>query len=61
MENAFKRKQQICGIGQRLYNKGFAAANDGNITYRLHVWIRRSVNNQLMPAFTLIEETQVVI
>ena len=36
MENAFKRKQQICDIGQRIYNKGFAAANDGNITYRLN-------------------------
>ena len=35
MENAFKRKQQICEIGQRVYNKGFAAANDGNISYRL--------------------------
>jgi len=31
----FKLKEQICEIGRRLYNKGFAAANDGNITYRL--------------------------
>jgi len=35
MENAHKRKQEICEIGVRIYNKGFAAANDGNITYRL--------------------------
>ena len=32
----FKIKEQICEIGRRLYNKGFAAANDGNITYRLN-------------------------
>ena len=35
MENAHKRKQEICEIGVRIYNKGFAAANDGNISYRL--------------------------
>jgi L-fuculose-phosphate aldolase len=29
-------KEQICEIGRRLYNKGFAAANDGNITARLN-------------------------
>lgn len=33
--NAHKIKQEICEIGRRLYAKGFAAANDGNITYRL--------------------------
>src|SRR5437773_11689480 len=32
----FKIKQEICEIGRRLYAKGFAAANDGNITYRLN-------------------------
>ncbi len=31
-----KLKEQICEIGRRLYNKGFAAANDGNITIRLN-------------------------
>src|SRR3954447_2349719 len=31
-----KLKEQICDIGRRLYNKGFAAANDGNITVRLN-------------------------
>lgn len=29
-------KQEICEIGRRLYNRGFAAANDGNITVRLN-------------------------
>jgi L-fuculose-phosphate aldolase len=35
MINAHKIKQDICDIGQRIYNKGFAAANDGNITVRI--------------------------
>src|SRR6266404_6303179 len=34
--NEFKLKEQMCEIGRRLYNKGFAAANDGNITIRLN-------------------------
>ncbi len=33
--NEFKLKEQICEIGRRVYAKGFAAANDGNITVRL--------------------------
>jgi L-fuculose-phosphate aldolase len=33
--NLFKIKQEICDIGRRIYNKGFAAGNDGNITYRI--------------------------
>lgn len=33
--NHHKIKQDICEIGRRLYNKGFAAANDGNITVRV--------------------------
>jgi len=28
-------KDEICEIGHRIYNKGFAAGNDGNISYRL--------------------------
>ncbi|MBR6480939.1 MAG: class II aldolase/adducin family protein [Thermoguttaceae bacterium] len=28
-------KEQICDIGRRIYNKGFASANDGNISYRI--------------------------
>lgn len=35
MVNAHKIKQDICEMGRRLYNKGFAAANDGNITVRI--------------------------
>src|SRR5215471_13608944 len=34
--NEYKLKEQICEIGRRVYNKGFAAANDGNITIRLN-------------------------
>ncbi|HEY5312956.1 MAG TPA: class II aldolase/adducin family protein [Pirellulales bacterium] len=33
--NVHKLKQEMCEIGRRIYNKGFAAANDGNITYRI--------------------------
>jgi len=36
MINERKLKEEICEIGRRLYNKGFAAANDGNITIRLN-------------------------
>ncbi len=35
MLNVHKIKQDICDIGQRIYAKGFAAANDGNITVRI--------------------------
>src|SRR5262245_61416800 len=35
MANQHKIKQDICEIGRRLYNKSFAAANDGNITVRV--------------------------
>jgi L-fuculose-phosphate aldolase len=34
--NEYKLKEQICEIGRRSYAKGFAAANDGNITTRLN-------------------------
>src|SRR4051812_22652138 len=34
--NEFKLKEFICEIGRRVYNKGFAAANDGNISVRLN-------------------------
>ena len=33
--NEYKLKEQMCEIGRRVYAKGFAAANDGNITVRL--------------------------
>ena len=35
MLNTHKIKQDICEIGRRIYAKGFAAANDGNITVRI--------------------------
>src|SRR3954469_625349 len=33
--NEWKLREQMCEIGRRIYAKGFAAANDGNISYRL--------------------------
>ena len=33
--NIHKIKQDMCEIGRRIYAKGFAAANDGNITVRI--------------------------
>jgi len=33
--NIHKIKQDMCDIGQRIYNRQFAAANDGNITVRV--------------------------
>lgn len=30
-----KLKEEICDIGRRIYSKGFAAGNDGNISFRL--------------------------
>lgn len=35
MNHEWQARQEICEVGRRLYAKGFAAANDGNITYRL--------------------------
>ncbi|MCK4602886.1 MAG: class II aldolase/adducin family protein [Phycisphaerae bacterium] len=35
MANIYQLKQQICEIGRRMYEKGFVAANDGNISCRL--------------------------
>jgi L-fuculose-phosphate aldolase len=34
--NEYKIREEICEIGRRIYAKGFAAANDGNITVRLN-------------------------
>ena len=30
--NEWKLREEMCEIGRRVYNKGFAAANDGNIS-----------------------------
>src|SRR5271170_1408989 len=35
LPNLHKLKEEICDIGRRIYAKGFAAGNDGNITFRL--------------------------
>jgi len=35
MANEWEIKQQICQMGRRMYEKGFVAANDGNISVRL--------------------------
>jgi L-fuculose-phosphate aldolase len=35
MQDVQKLKESICDIGRRIYQRGFAAANDGNITARL--------------------------
>jgi L-fuculose-phosphate aldolase len=35
MVNLHKIKHEICEIGDRIYKKGFAAANDGNISFRV--------------------------
>lgn len=35
MYSDFKVKEEICEIGRRIYNRGFVAANDGNITVRV--------------------------
>jgi L-fuculose-phosphate aldolase len=35
MMNEWKLREEMCEIGRRVYNKGFAAANDGNISFRL--------------------------
>jgi L-fuculose-phosphate aldolase len=35
MQNLHKIKQDMCEIGRRIYDRQFAAANDGNITVRV--------------------------
>ncbi len=35
MQNIHQIKQDMCDIGRRIYNRQFAAANDGNITVRI--------------------------
>lgn len=35
MTEELQARQDICEIGRRLYARGFAAGNDGNISYRL--------------------------
>lgn len=35
MISEFEIRKQICEIGKRIYNSGFVAANDGNVTVRI--------------------------
>jgi L-fuculose-phosphate aldolase len=35
MQNAREIKEQICDVGRRIYEKGFVAANDGNISVKV--------------------------
>ncbi len=35
MANEWEIKRLICEVGRRMYQQGFVAANDGNISYRL--------------------------
>lgn len=35
MVNEYEIKKQICEIGQRIYNRGMVAANDGNISVKI--------------------------
>lgn len=35
MINEFEIKRQMCDIGRRMYEKGYVAANDGNISVRI--------------------------
>lgn len=35
MNDELMLKKQICEIGKRTYDKGFVAANDGNISVRV--------------------------
>ena len=32
----FEIKKELCEIGRRIYNDGFVAANDGNISVKLN-------------------------
>jgi len=49
MINEFKLKQEICEIGHKIYDKGFVAANDGNISYRIS-------ENQVLCTPTLVSK-----
>ena len=35
MSSIHHAKEEICEIGRRIYNRGFASANDGNISFRI--------------------------
>ena len=33
--SVYEAKELICEVGRRIYNRGFVAANDGNISIRI--------------------------
>jgi len=35
MASELELKREICEIGRRMYERGFVAANDGNISVRM--------------------------
>ena len=35
MQSAYEIKKYICEVGHKLYDKGFVAANDGNVSVKL--------------------------
>jgi len=35
MPSIHQAKEEICDIGRRIYNRGFASANDGNVSFRI--------------------------
>ena len=35
MMSEWKVREEMCEVGRRIYNKGFAAANDGNISFKM--------------------------
>ena len=35
MKSAYEIKKEICEVGKRIYNLGFVAANDGNISVKV--------------------------
>ena len=35
MRSEFQLKEDICEVGRRIYQNGYVAANDGNITVRI--------------------------
>ncbi len=49
MVNEFRIKQEICETGRKVYERGFVAANDGNISYRIG-------ENQVLCSPTLVSK-----
>jgi L-fuculose-phosphate aldolase len=55
-----KAKSMICDIGRRMYDKGFVAANDGNITMRVgddEVWVTPAGVSKSLLAPGMLQKT----